>query len=433
MTTSIPNINELNQQEILDLVIDKMYGNIFFIEKDKQFNETDIGTIIVPDYGEIKGYTITNNQNLPDYQNKINQLDDWMHGSEYDSYDINEKCFIVYLIFFMFLFPDTPIVWYIRLIINIYNKNQIKYYQILFKEIVIKLGLAQNKIVKKIEKEFNIKYNKPLTGGGRKHNLIIIIICFLFSVSFSVINFNNLATKLPTTLANNYESELNHAIVSSKRIITSLNSLTKKQETVIINSLRKNVNSHIKHLTKDKKHKILNFISDTIDTLKIINVFDSNNKLFSFIIDSKKVGNNLNDILNHEFKFNIKNTVILLGNISKLALYAGSCLNKNFVLILESSTALGSFTNALSSLNLLYELNQHALKTAYSFTKVERQEIITGDLDLGISLSTNVKESKNNTKKTKHKKITHTKKKNNPLHNLVHPKSHEYNKHENIW
>jgi hypothetical protein len=195
-------------------------------------------------------------------------------------------------------------------------------------------------------------------------------------------------------LANNYESELNNAIVSSKRIITSLNSLTKKQETVIINSLRKNVNSHIKHLTKDKKHKILNFISDTIDTLKIINVFDSNNKLFSFIIDSKKVGNNLNDILNHEFKFNIKNTVILLGNISKLALYAGSCLNKNFVLILESSTALGSFTNALSSLNLLYELNQHALKTAYSFSKVEQQEIITGDLDLGISLSTNVKETK---------------------------------------
>ena len=106
--------------------------------------------------------------------------------------------------------------------------------------------------------------------------------------------------------------------------------------------------------------------------------------------------------------------IILLGNISKLALYAGSCLNKNFVLILESSTALGSFTNTLSSLNLLYELNQHALKTAYSFSKVEQQEIITGDLDFGISLSTNVKETKNNnTKKTKKKKITHTKKKNN--------------------
>jgi hypothetical protein len=193
--------------------------------------------------------------------------------------------------------------------------------------------------------------------------------------------------KLPKNIINNYESDLKNLIIKSNIITTNLNSLTKKQETVIIHNLNKNIKSHIKSLTKPESlnNKIFDFINNTLDTLKIINVFDSNNKLFSFIVDSKKVGNNLKDILNNEFKFTFKNSIILLGNISKLALYAGSCLNKNFVLVLESTSALGSFTNTLSSTILLYDLNKHVLNTAYSFSKSQRNEIMTGDLDIGSS------------------------------------------------
>jgi hypothetical protein len=384
------NINQLNCQEILDFILKNIHANVFLIKKNKMFKETDIGTIVIPDYEDMVGYTITNDTDLLEYQEKVKKIDELIYDSEYESYNTNEKCFLIYLICFIFLFPDIPIVLYITSIINLYYKNQITYYQIIFKDIITRMGLIQNIEIIKITNKFDFKTetaDENINGGSHNNQKIkfkvIIILCFLFSVSFSAITF----AKLPKNIINNYESDLKNLIIKSNIITTNLNSLTKKQETVIIHNLNKNIKSHIKSLTKPESlnNKIFDFINNTLDTLKIINVFDSNNKLFSFIVDSKKVGNNLKDILNNEFKFTFKNSIILLGNISKLALYAGSCLNKNFVLVLESTSALGSFTNTLSSTILLYDLNKHVLNTAYSFSKSQRNEIMTGDLDIGSS------------------------------------------------
>jgi hypothetical protein len=97
-------------------------------------------------------------------------------------------------------------------------------------------------------------------------------------------------------------------------------------------------------------------------------------------MDTKKVGKNLQEILTKKFDFSPLNTIMFLGNMAKMALHAGNCLNQNVVLILESTNALGSLSNVLSSTFLLYELHNDTINTAQTFTKQQQNELLNQTL-----------------------------------------------------
>jgi hypothetical protein len=378
--TNILDITDLTNQEIFDLIMNKTHANVFNVE-----TKLTSKTIIVPDYkNTLSGYILTKDNKLPEYREKIKILNELIPGS---TNSVNEKCFLVYLIFFIFLFPEKQLIS----AINKIDKNQIKYYQILFKEIVEKLKLTKNKEIQRIIQGFphssisilDSKSTQKLIKGGRsKKMLMIIITSLLYSVFISSTSLTMLLTKqsLLTTKINN--KEFKNAYNKLLSTVKDLTKLGKQPEFVY--KVKKIENKYEKLLTNndnnknqdtDVMDKNINLISNILDTLKITNIFGSND-IFSFIIDSKKVGMNIYEILNKKYEFTSQNILTLLGNISNLLLHASSCLNNKFVLVLDSTKALTSLSNVLGSAVLLNEIHKDAIIALFTFTKEQQIELI---------------------------------------------------------
>lgn len=378
--TNILDITDLTNQEIFDLIMNKTHANVFNVE-----TKLTSKTIIVPDYkNTLSGYILTKDNKLPEYREKIKILNELIPGS---TNSVNEKCFLVYLIFFIFLFPEKQLIS----AINKIDKNQIKYYQILFKEIVEKLKLTKNKEIQRVIQGFHHSSisildsestQKLIKGGRSKKMVMIIIISLLYSVFISSTSLNMLLTKqsLLTTKINN--KELKNAYNKLLSTVKDLTKLGKQPEFVY--KVKKIENKYEKLLTNndnnknkdtDVMDKNINLISNILDTLKITNIFGSND-IFSFIIDSKKVGMNIYEILNKKYEFTSQNILTLLGNISNLLLHASSCLNNKFVLVLDSTKALSSLSNVLGSAVLLNEIHKDAIIALFTFTKEQQIELI---------------------------------------------------------
>jgi len=384
------NIITLTREEIFDLAMKKVHANVFYVP-----TRLERKTIHVPDYKNmLTGYILTNDKELPEYQEKIKILNEIMHLHSTNEY---EQFFLFYLIFYIFLFPELQVVQNITSALKEIDKNQITYYQIQFKEIVEKLKLTKNNEIEKIVKKFprtiledNSSKKQSITGGIRlKKMLIIIIITLLYSISGSgsslhkfLVNKSMLQTILQKPVKIN-KNELKHVYSTIISSVKDVSDLFKQQE--FFYKLNKNKKAHEKTFTNNKKKsikdkdidvgKIINFISNGLDTVKLTNALKSND-VFSFIVDSKKVGKNLYEILNKQYDFTLHNTIVLLGNMSKLALYAARCLNQNIVLILEGTNALGSLSNAISSTLLVYEIHNDAIKTLDTFTKEQQDEFL---------------------------------------------------------
>jgi hypothetical protein len=443
----------LTREEVFDLAMKKIHANVFFVQRHLPRK-----TIHVPDYNNIAGYILTNDKELPEYREKIRILNEIMPPI----HDTNEyeQCFLVYLIFYIFLFPELEVVQNITFALKKIDKNQIKYYQIQFKDIVEKLKLTKNKEIERIVQGFpdasaylfedNMLQEQQLITGGMGSNqlLIIIIIILIHSISGSAIGLSKLLTK-PYILQNNInEKELkdtyNKIFLTLKdganlfKQVDFFNKVNKNindenftflknfvlnakdvinlfKQVDFFNKVNKNKNAYEKILTNNNKNKnskkasirnidvgkIINFISNAIDTVKLTNALNSN-LVFSFIVDTKKVGKNLYEILSKQYDFTVQNTIVLLGNMSKLALYAGSCLEPNIVLLLESTNALGSLSNTLTSTLIFYEIHKDAIKTFLTLSKEEQKEILDQISFLGGKRKTrNNKNNHNNKKKTR--------------------------------
>lgn len=415
----------LTREEIFDLAMKKIHANVFFIQRHLPSK-----TIHVPDYKNmLTGYILTNDKELPEYREKIRILNEIMPMSDTNEY---EKCFLVYLIFYIFLFPELEVVHNITLALKKIDKNQIKYYQIQFKDIVEKLKLTKNKEIERIVQGFpdasaylfedNAVQEQQLIIGGMGSNqlLIIIIITLIYSISGSAIGLSKLLTKtsiLQTKINDENFTFLKKFVLNAKDVINLF------KQVDFFNKVNKNKNAYEKILTNKNSNKnnkktsikdidvgkIINFISNAIDTVKLTNALNSN-LVFSFIVDTKKVGKNLYEILSKQYDFTIQNTIVLLGNMSKLALYAGSCLQPNIVLLLESTNALGSLSNTLTSTLIFYEIHKDAIKTFLTFTKEEQKEFLKQSSFLGGKRKTrnnkNNHNNKNMNKKMNKKMIT---------------------------
>ena len=417
----------LTREEIFDLAMKKIHANVFFVPRRLQRK-----TMHVPDYKNmLTGYILTNDKELPEYREKIRILNEIMPIHDTNEY---EQCFLVYLIFYIFLFPELPVVHNITLALKKIDKNQIKYYQILFKEIVEKLKLTKNKEIERIVQGFphasvsvsafedNVDQEQQLIIGGMrsKQLLIIIIITLIYSISGSARGLHMLLTKSSILQTKINKNELKDAYNKIFLTVKGVTNLLKQQDFVY--KVKKNKNAHEKTFRNNNKKnnnnnknsknasikdidvgKIINFISNGIDTVKLTNVLKSN-LVFSFIVDAKKVGKNLYEILNKQYDFTVQNTIILLGNMSKLALYAGSCLQPNIVLILESTNALGSLSNTLSSTLIFYEIHKDAIKTFITFTKEQQKEFLEQSSFLGGKRKTRKHKNNNNNNNKKTRK-----------------------------
>jgi hypothetical protein len=412
--TNILDITDLTNQEIFNLAMNKIHANVFHLETILTLN-----TIIVPDYKNIlSGYILTNDDKLPEYQEKIKILNELIPGSN----SVNEKCFLVYLIFFIFLFPETQLIY----AINQVDKNQIKYYQILFKEIVEKLKLTKNKEIQRVIQGFphssisildSESTQKLIKGGTSKKMVMIIIISLLYSVFISSTSLNMLLTKqsiLTTKIDNN---ELKNAYNKLLSTVKDLTKLGKQPEFVY--KVKKIENKYEKLLSNNDNNKNndtnvidknINLISNILDTLKITNIFGSNN-FFSFVIDSKKVGMNIYEILNKKYDFTSQNIMTLLGNISNLLLHASSCFNNNFLLVIESTNAFCSLSNVLGSAVLLNEIHKDAIIALFTFTKEQQIELINQFSFLGGKQKTKKRRSKKRKSEKKRSKKRKSEKK----------------------
>jgi hypothetical protein len=434
--TDLDALIHLTREEIFDLAMKKIHANVFFVQ-----THLPSKTIHVPDYKNmLTGYILTNDKELPEYREKIRILNEIMPMPDTFNDTIeyeHEQCFLVYLIFYIFLFPELPVVHNITLALKKIDKNQIKYYQIQFKDIVEKLKLTKNKEIERIVQGFpdasaylfedNVDQEQQLIIGGMrsKQLLIIIIITLIYSISGSARGLSKLLIKPSILQTKMNENELKDAYNKILLTVKDVTNLLKQQDFVY--KVNKNKNAHEKTFRNNKNSnktsnkntnknssknsknasikdkdidinlgKIINFISNGIDTVKLTNVLKSN-LVFSFIVDAKKVGKNLYEILNKQYDFTVQNTIILLGNMSKLALYAGSCLQPNIVLLLESTNALGSLSNTLSSTLIFYEIHKDAIKTFRTFTKEEQKEFLEQSSFLGGKRKS--KNNKNNNRK----------------------------------
>ena len=378
--TNILDITDLTNQEIFNLAMNKIHANVFHLETILTRN-----TIIVPDYKNIlSGYILTNDDKLPEYQEKIKILNELIPGS---ANSVNEKCFLVYLIFFIFLFPETQLIS----AINQIDKNQIKYYQILFKEFVEKLKLTKNKEIQRVIQGFpqssisileSESTQKIIKGGTSKKMVMIIIISLLYSVFVSSTSLNMLLTK-HSVLTNKIDN--NELKSAYNKLLTTVKDLTKLgKQPEFVYKVKKIENKYEKLLTNNDNNKNkdtdvidknINLISNILDTLKITNIFGSNN-IFSFIIDSKKFGMNIYEIFNKKYDFTSQNILTLFGNISNLLLHASSCFNNEVLLVIESTNAFCSLSNVLGSAVLLNEIHKDAIIALFTFTKEQQIELI---------------------------------------------------------
>ena len=156
-----------------------------------------------------------------------------------------------------------------------------------------------------------------------------------------------------------------------------------------------------------------------------MNIFQSNH-VFSLIMDSKKVATSITEIITNTYDSTMKNNIVLLGSISKLFLYASASLNSNIVLLLESTSAFGSFTNTLASLALLNEIHKDAIKTYRTFTPEEQKEFVQNISMFGGKK--NILKKKHFTKSKKNKKSKRKTQKKKKTKKILFPFSPNFQK-----
>ena len=423
-------MNNLNTEEIFDYVQVKILSNILFVDTFQEREGKQ--TIVIPDDTQrnIKGFTITNDRMLPEYQKKIDILNELVKGEDFT---VNEKTFIVYFVFFLFLFPESLITQGILFCLKEGAPNQIRYLQIIFEECVEKLEIQENTEIQKILstpffqldkhrfKTLETNFTTVGVGGGGKESLqlmILIMLSILFSVSYCALH---VPIRLPSIVIKTIEDT--HVLTNQLKNIPS-------KEPYFFDKITKSVKKYLKTAKAEKfsKNEILPFISNTLDFIKLMNIFQSNH-VFSLIMDSKKVATSITEIITNTYDSTMKNNIVLLGSISKLFLYASASLNSNIVLLLESTSAFGSFTNTLASLALLNEIHKDAIKTYRTFTPEEQKEFVQNISMFGGKK--NILKKKHFTKSKKNKKSkpkTQKKKKQKKTKKILFPFSPNFQK-----
>jgi hypothetical protein len=391
--------------------------------------------------GNIPSFTLTDDEHLPEWKEKKRMLNELIRGYAYDLLDTNQKMFLFYFVFFFFLYPETSIVKELKFFMNIYDRKLLIYLQILFKEIVEKLGFEKEAEIVAILasvsfstlNEENSKDSsssffssssdvaagyKGEGGSGLPFPFMFLLVISIFVAMTNanahlkllgikliskeqqfkevVHKMNKLGhfTKEPlkkvVPVLNEVGQYSKERMPDVKEVVhdltNSINFLNKHKELVFIKSVRKNFEFYLKQQLfspnqKFQLEKIIDMLGAVFDTVGLLNVFQSN-KMFTVIKDFKKVSFDVKDMFLNKFKYSTDKNIIFLGNIAKFFLHGSICFQKNFVLILEATSSLGAFTNLLSSMQLLMELHDDAMKTAGTFSAKEKEELLFGDLDI---------------------------------------------------
>jgi hypothetical protein len=390
-----------SKQELLEEVLSKISADVFLVEKFSEYGNESKQTVRVADFETIKGFIISNDENLPDYQEKERILTELFENSGWEEFNVNEKTFLIYFMFFLFLFPETPIVESIMFCLKVEFRTELRYLQIFFETCVEKMHLKDNAEIQIIlsseafqKNHGNIEEESMKGGGNSLHLIVLIVISILFSVSYSAIYF---PTRIPTIVQNSIKKTdlFTKHLKDFQKLFT---------EPLFFKKLTTNVKKHLKILQSQQisRNETVSIISNTLDTVHILKVFETN-EVFSFIMDSKKVGKSLLEIfITKNYENSFENNIILLGAISKLFLYASTSLNANFALILDSTNALGSFTTALGSLRLLYELHKDVVKTYEKMSSEEKESLLRNYYGGG-KVTRYQKKHQKNTRKTQKK------------------------------